>query len=207
MSFPEDLTTTLTGVTPYQLRSWRRFGLLVPEVSAKKPPLYSFRDLVALRTVAHLRSSTSLQKIRKAFAALPEFDLTDHPSEYSFAVAEDSIVVWTEDGFMDLVKKPGQYHLVSLADIYRPFRNRSNDLVADFEHPRPKLSVNARRLGGWPTIDGTRVPFDTVADAMSGDSPIGREDIRRFYPGVTAAAADDALDFARDVAERGKKSA
>lgn len=207
MSFPEDLTMALTGATAYQLRSWRKTGLLVPEVSPKKPPLYSFRDLVALRTVAHLRSSTSLQKVRKAFANLPEFDLTDHPSEYRFAIAGDSIAVWTDEGFMDLVKSPGQYHIVSLADIYRPFRNRRNDQVVDFERPRPKLRVDARRLGGWPTIDGTRVPFDTVADAMSGDSPISSEDIRRFYPGVTPAAAVDALDFARDVAGRSGRSA
>ncbi|MBT0567823.1 DUF433 domain-containing protein [Williamsia sp. CHRR-6] len=207
MSFPEDLTMVLTGVTAHQLRSWRSTGLLVPEISPKRPPLYSFRDLVALRVVAHLRASTSLQQVRKAFTNLEEFDLTDHPSKYKFAVADGSIAVWTDEGFMDLVKNPGQYHIVSLADIYRPFRNHRNDEVVDFEHPREMLRGDARRLGGWPTIDGTRVPFDTVADAMSGDSPINPEDLRHFYPGVTAAAAADALGFAEGVAIRSRRSA
>lgn len=73
MSFREDLTMVLTGVTAHEVRSWRSTGLLVPEISPKRPPLYSFRDLVALRTVAHLRASISLQKVRKAFSNLEEF--------------------------------------------------------------------------------------------------------------------------------------
>ncbi|MFD9829016.1 MerR family transcriptional regulator [Tsukamurella tyrosinosolvens] len=196
----------LTGTTAHQLRNWRRTGLLVPEVRDKRPPLYSFRDLVALRTVARLRSGTSLQKVRKAFAKMPEFDLTDHPSEYRFAVADDSIAVWTDEGFLDLVKKPGQYRIVSLADIFRPFRNHRDDDVVDFERPRERLRVDARRLGGWPTIDGTRVPFDTVADAAGGDHPISLDNLRHFYPGVSPAAAKDAVDFAAAVRRKGRSA-
>ena len=200
--FPADLTMALTGVTKHQLTNWRRTGLLIPEVSTERPPLYSFRDLVALRTVAKLRATVSLQRVRKAFGNLAEFDLTEHLSEYRFAVHGKTIVVWTDDGFMDLVQEPGQYELYSLDTIYRPFVNMRGDQVVDFERPRPHLEVNARKLGGWPTIEGSRVPFDTVADAMTGDTAIRAEDLRRFYPGVTPVAAHDALDFAVDVAGR-----
>ena len=41
--FPVDLTIALTGVTHAQLANWRRTGLLVPEVSKKRPPLYATR--------------------------------------------------------------------------------------------------------------------------------------------------------------------
>ncbi|MFT4200493.1 MerR family transcriptional regulator [Gordonia sp. (in: high G+C Gram-positive bacteria)] len=200
--FPADLTMALTGVTKYQLANWRRTGLLVPEISTERPPLYSFRDLVALRTVAKLRASTSLQRIRRAFSNLGEFDLTDHPSEYRFAVHGKTIAVWTDEGFMDLVQEPGQYELYTLETIYRPFVNMRGEQVVDFERPRPRLEVNARRLGGWPTIEGSRVPFDTVADALTGDMAIRAEDLRRFYPGVTPVAAQDALDLAQEVASR-----
>lgn len=107
MSFPVDLTAALSGATRHQLYRWRRTGLLVPEGSPTRPALYSFRDVVALRTVVRLRSETSLQKIRAAFAALPEFDLTDHPSRYRFATDGRSVAVQTEDGFLDLVKNKG----------------------------------------------------------------------------------------------------
>ncbi|MFN8053785.1 DUF433 domain-containing protein [uncultured Gordonia sp.] len=204
--FPVDLTIALTGVTHAQLANWRRTGLLVPEVSKKRPPLYSFRDLVALRTVAWLRTNTSLQKVRRAFAQLGEFDLTDHPAAYEFAVGGGSIAVWTDAGFMDLVKNPGQYQFYTLADVFRPFNNRNDEMIVDFQKPRPTLSVDARKLGGWPTIDGTRVPFDIVADALSGDLPLSSDQVQAFYPGVSPNAAHDALDFAELVSSKRRAS-
>ncbi|UQE75108.1 DUF433 domain-containing protein [Gordonia sp. PP30] len=204
--FPVELTIALTGVTRSQLDNWRRTELLIPEVNPTRPPLYSFRDLVALRTVAWLRTSTSLQKVRRAFAQLEEFDLTDHPSAYKFAVGGGSIAVWTDAGFMDLVKTPGQYQLYTLADMFRPFNNRNDEPIVDFQRPRPTLTVDPRKLGGWPTIDGTRVPFDTVADALSGDLPISEEQVRAFYPGVSPSAAHDALDFAELVSSKRRTS-
>lgn len=201
VSFPAGLTSVLTGVTPAQLAGWRRTGLLVPEVSATRPPLYSFRDLLALRTVARLRSETSLQKVRTAFSNMPEFDLKEHLSRYQFATDGKTIAVQTDDGFLDMVANPGQFNLYSIDDILRPFQNRRGDDVVDFEHPRRHLLVDPDRLGGWPTVEGTRVGFDTVAQVMRGDDiPIDR--ISRYYPGVSPAAAFDALSLAKDVAER-----
>jgi DNA-binding transcriptional MerR regulator len=77
-SFPVDLTSVLTGASVGQLRYWRRKNrLLVPELYAR-PALYSFRDLLALRTVVRLRRTHSLRAIRTAFGNLREFDLTEH---------------------------------------------------------------------------------------------------------------------------------
>ncbi|WP_445168249.1 DUF433 domain-containing protein [Mycolicibacterium sp. Dal123E01] len=204
MSFPTDLTVTMTGVTRWQLTHWRRTKLLVPEVRPYRPPLYSFRDLVALRTVARLRAETSLQKVRQAFKNLSMFDLTEHPSAYQFATDGKTIAVWTDEGFMDIVRNPGQHHIYSLADIFRPFVNKRGDTVIDFEAPRPTLSVDPHRLGGWPTITGTRVPYDTVASALRGGD-IRPEDLRHYFPGVSKAAANDALDFADEVESRRKR--
>lgn len=205
VSFPVDLTVTLTGVTRSQLMHWRKTELLVPEVNAYRPALYSFRDLVALRTVARLRAEkTSLQRVRRAFNNLPVFDMTEHPSTYQFATDGKTIAVWTDNGFMDIVNNPGQFHIYSLADIFRPFTNRRGDKVSDFESPRRRITVDPHRLGGWPTIAGTRVAYDTIAAAMRGED-LDPRDIRHYYPGVSKAAAEDALSFANEVEERGGK--
>lgn len=206
MSFPVDLTVTMTGVTRYQLVHWRKTGLLVPEVSAYRPPLYSFRDLIALRTVARLRIEASLQKVRQAFKNLPVFELTEHPSAYKFATDGKTIAVLTPEGFMDVVKHPGQLHIYSFDDIFKPFVNRRGDEVIDFRAPRPKLSVDPHRLGGWPTITGTRVPYDTIATALRGGD-LRPEDVKHYYPGVSKAAAKDALSFADQVEGLRKKHA
>lgn len=199
MAFPVDLASTLTGATVNTLRRWSRHGLIQPEISAKRPMLYSFRDLVALRSVCYLRSEVSLQMIRKAIAHLPEQEFTEHLSEYKFATDGVTVVVWTDDGFVDLVKNPGQFHFVTLAEIYRPFRNQAKKEVVDFERPRKRIEVTPGRLGGFPTIAGTRVPYDTIAQLQRGPNALKPEDVKRFYPGVSKAAAVDAADFAQEV--------
>ncbi len=159
--------------------------------------MYSFRDVLALRTVAKLRSDLSLQKVRQAFHGLEERDLTAHPSSYTL-VAQGGTVFLLDDGeAVDLLADPRQIEFkLSLADIFRPFKNRFGKQVVDFERPRRHLAVREQRLGGWPTIADTRVPYDQVASLMV-DVPA--EQVSLFYPGVSARAARDALDFAQSV--------
>ena len=95
MVFPIELAATLSGASRTQLNRWRSTGLLVPEIQAYRPPLYSFRDLVALRAVVFLRAETSLQRVRRAFANLPEMNFSEHPAEYKLATDGRTIVIWT----------------------------------------------------------------------------------------------------------------
>ncbi len=193
--FPTNITAVLTGASRSQLRRWNVTGLLVPEVAVKPRLLYSFRDVVALRTVVRLRSETSLQKVRRAFATMPALDFTEHPSKYRFGTDGSTIVVADNDGnTIDLVKHPGQYELLSLADIFLPFKTNRGDTVVDFLHPREHLEVRAGRLGGWPTITQTRIPYDSIAELVStGEVP--PDEVSYYYPGVDASAAYDALEF------------
>jgi uncharacterized protein (DUF433 family) len=167
--FPTNLTSVLTGASAGQLRHWNRTGLLVPEVATGSRLLYSFRDVVALRTVVRLRTETSLQKVRLAFATMPALDF-------------------------DLVANPGQYEIFSLADVFEPFRTKRGVTVVDFLHPRKRLEVRAGRMGGWPTIINTRVPYDTIADLVAGGD-VALDQVSYYYPGVDAEAARDAVDF------------
>lgn len=196
MAFPVPVASVLTGASTNQLYGWRRTELLEPEVSSERPFLYSFRDLLALRTVVRLRHDTSLQKIRKAFATLTVLDFTDHPSRYDLVLVSDSIAVLDADADpIDLVRAPGQ-RIANLGEIMRPFTNEDGSQVVDFLKPRKHLAVREQRLGGWPTIDGTRVPFNVVADLMA-DGTVQPREVRQFYPDVSADAARDAASFAR----------
>lgn len=200
MSFPDDITSALTGVTPYQLTTWRNSGILIPEAS-RRPALYSFRDVIALRTMAFLRSKISLQKVRQAFNNLDEFNLFDHPSAYHFGTDGKTIVVAVGEEVIDLVKLKGQREAFTMAEIFEPFKNFNGDEVVDFRRPRPHLEVNPRRMGGWPTVEGTRVPFDAISDLLD-DGFYGPEHVAHFYPTVSPAGAIDAIDFSRYVALR-----
>jgi uncharacterized protein (DUF433 family) len=193
--FPTNLTSVLTGATVRQLRHWNQTGLLVPEIAATPRLYYSFRDVVALRTVVRLRAEASLQKVRRAFATMPTLDFTEHPSRYRFGTDGATIVIADEAGnSVDLYANPGQYEFVSLADIYEPFQNKRGRTVVNFLHPRERLEVRAGRMGGWPTIIDTRIPYDTIAELVSGDD-VSFDQVSYYYPGVDADAARDAFDF------------
>ncbi|MDR1386910.1 MAG: DUF433 domain-containing protein [Propionibacteriaceae bacterium] len=206
MIFPIGLTAVLSGASVSQLNRWRRTGLLVPETRSTRPPLYSFRDVVALRVVVRLRADTSLQRIRRAFGRLTEYDLTDHVSNYRFAVHGQSIAVWTDDGWLDLVKNHGQYELFRMSDIYKPFVTKYGTSVVDFRHPRPHLEVDARKVGGWPVLANTRIGYDVIATAAAGDA-LSARDVSKFYPGSTVEAIRDAIDFDAEVRGRVRRTA
>jgi len=202
MTFSIRLASVLTGASQYQLRSWSKTDLLRPEVQEHPCYLYSFRDLVAIRTVAKLRAETSLQRIRRAFDQLREWELMgDHLAEVEIAVHGKDLLLRHNGEFIDLVDHPGQYEIHTMDSIFEPFQSLQGHTVVNFRHPRSNLNVDYDRLGGWPTISGTRVPYDVVAQAIDGDT-ITVDNVDYFYPGVSRDAARDAISFDDQVNDR-----
>ena len=154
---------------------------------------------MALRTFAWLRGDKSLQMIRKSLDTLRELDLLEHPSTYKLVKLGESIGVHREgDQAIDIAKHPGQSTVGTLADVFAEFETIKKRRVDDLLRPRVGVEVNPRRLGGWPTIAGTRVPFDLVAELVS-DGTVAPEQVNQYYPGVSADAARDALDYQRSI--------
>jgi len=109
-----------------------------------------------------------------------------------------NIQLVTDDEAMSLGKNAGQMQLVAvIGEVIEPFAARAGVLVPHLLRPRSGLSVDPETQGGTPVIAGTRVPYDSVADLMRDGVPAER--IADYYPAVDAAAANDALDFARYV--------
>jgi uncharacterized protein (DUF433 family) len=198
MAYSTRMAAALSGATVGQLRTWRQDRgngpILRPELAAN-PALYSFRDVLALRAFAQLRQDVSLQKIRKALANLKKIGEVDHLSSYSLVTDGDSIVlVGDDDHATDLVKRPGQRVIATMADILQEFAPRAGVVVPHLLHPKQHVSVDPGTQGGQPVITGTRIPFDVVAELMEDGIP--PEKIADYYPGVTADAARDAAFFA-----------
>lgn len=200
MAFPIPLASKMSGASVHQLAYWRSTDVLVPEIESVKPPfLYSFRDIVALRTLAWLRGDHPLQQIRRSLDTLRELDMVEHPSRYKLIKLGKSIGVHQEDdSTIDLAKEPGQSTVGTLADVFAEFETLRHRKVDPLLHPREGVEVNPSRLGGWPTITGTRIPYDLVA-ALVADGTVAPERVSDYYPGVTARAALDALDFEKSV--------
>ncbi len=201
MAFPSRLTSKMSGATVHQLTYWRAQNILVPEIESEKSPyLYSFRDIIALRTFAWIRGDHSLQMIRRMFDTLGELDMVEHPSAYKIVKLGSSLGVQRDDGvIIDVAKEPGQEVLGTLQNVFEEFEGFRGRHVDDLLHPRRGVEVNPDRLGGWPTIVGTRIPYDTIADLIA-DGSIPPESIANYYPGVTADAARDALSYQNSIA-------
>jgi uncharacterized protein (DUF433 family) len=163
--------------------------------------LYSWADIVALRSIVYLRQEKSLPKIRQAVRSLRalEADQWDHLARYVLVRTEETIVVQTPGGeILDLERAPGTVlDEVLMEDVLGPFQVNGSNVPA-LGHPRPFLSVDPRVLDGYPVIAGSRVPFHLVAAlADEGAKPA---EIVEIYPSVDTRGVPDAQDFARDVA-------
>jgi uncharacterized protein (DUF433 family) len=172
--------------------------LLPPEIVSEPRVIYSFRDVLALRTFVHLREQTSLQRIRKAVGSLRHLGEYEHLAAYVLLADSNGDIRFVSDqgAETELTFRPGQMRLVWMSQVIEPFPVRPGVVLPDLLRPRAHLSIDPETQGGLPVITGTRVPYDAVATLMR-DVPAER--ISDYYPGVSAKAASDALDFAHYV--------
>ena len=115
MVFPVPITSVLSGATLAQLAYWRKKTpaaepLLVPTTKESGRYLYSWADVVALRSIVYLREWKSLHKIRGAVQTLRQLEASEwqHLAQYRLVRTADSIVVQTTAGqIYDLERAPG----------------------------------------------------------------------------------------------------
>jgi uncharacterized protein (DUF433 family) len=199
MAYRPQLAAALSGASVRQLAYWRRTAgsngpVLAPEVSSR-PVLYSYRDVVALRTCIYLRhEQVSLQRIRRALGTLRTIGQVEHLSRYRLVAQGKSVILVTDDSAVDMVDQPGHQVTVVMSDVLGPFTRGDGLSVADLLHPRRSIAVDPDVRGGHPVISGTRVPFELVASLVRDG--VSYSDIADYYPAVDADAAQDAADFA-----------
>jgi uncharacterized protein (DUF433 family) len=209
VAYPTNMTAALTGATVSQLQRWRsrQSGfLLVPELQSAPRALYSFCDILALRTCVRLREFAALQKIRSAVGNHRELGDRSHLASYTIvADSAGDVQLLTSAEAINLSKPTEQKWLFALemARVVEPFASRPGVLVPDLFRLRPRVVLDPEVQGGFPVITGTRVPYDLVAGLVADGIPA--EEIAEYYPTVSAEDAHDALDFARYVDSYGPR--
>jgi uncharacterized protein (DUF433 family)/DNA-binding transcriptional MerR regulator len=201
-------TVLLSGVTTAQLSYWRKpHGeqppILEPSIRQGRRIYYSFEDVVALRTFAHLRAVVSLPKVRKAVRYLLDHYPDTHLSEHKLLGTKHlrTVVHLTDDGeYVDLVERPGQKGIhVVMREIYDPFKLSNGREVPALTNPTVGIAIDPEVRSGQPCIDGTRVPYATIA-GLSRDG-LDEHRIAALYPGVTLTGVTGAMAFSKQVAE------
>jgi uncharacterized protein (DUF433 family) len=197
-AFSEDSAKHLTGLTTSQLRYWDRTGFFAPEFAEPNrrlaySRLYSFRDIVALRTLSVLRNqySVPLQHLRKVALKLSHlgYDLWTNTTLYVL----NKKVIFHEPGTelpQEIVS--GQYVIGLL------LKTIISDTTKDVEKMRRRDPEKIGRVersryvnhNAW-VIGGTRIP--TAAIKRFKEAGYTAQQIIAEYPDLTLRDISAAL--------------
>jgi uncharacterized protein (DUF433 family) len=168
LAFGIESTSRLTGLSVRQLRYWDQTGVFSPQFADEDRSLahsrvYSFRDLVGLRTLAQLRERVSLQELRKLGAWLKERYETPWAS-LRFYVAGRKIFFDDPETGARLASSPrGQ---TALTIEMQPIAREMREAIARLRERQPdeigRITRRRHVMGNAPVLAGTRIPTSAI---------------------------------------------
>src|SRR5262245_4295076 len=176
-AYPADRAAALSGVPLSTIHWWARESILVPSVSATKQRLWSFADLMGLRTIYWLRRrkttesgvdipATSMGAVRAALASLADLNIPLwHGDRPTILVNGEGHVYLETPGGVQTVQ--GQVASGELLDLIAPFSSSEGARGPDLHHPRAQLRIVPGKLSGSPHIAGTRVETRAIASLFN----------------------------------------
>lgn len=188
-AFSADQVVQLTDLSKSQLSYWDTTGFFPPSHACgdRRTPyarIYSFHDVVGLRTLSLLRNrhKVPLSHLREVARVLSKYSETPWSSVrlkvWNRKVQFDEPETGKTRGVVD-----GQYTLLPILDVMEDMRREADKLR--LRDPSRVGQIERRRFvaGNAPVIGGTRVPASTILHFIEdGFSP---QDIVREYPSLT----------------------
>ena len=196
----------LTGLTKDQLAYWDKLGFFRPQYAAenRRSPysrVYSFRDVVGLRTLSLLRNQhgVSFQKLRKFAARLADYDSSLWARSQVYMLGKDFYV--GQPGSELAENSEGQLApAIFLRNVIGEVERGMNDLKKRKPGQRGRVVRDRFVARNAATIEGTRIPVATIKryrEAGFSDAEILRE-----YPSLTKDDIKAALAYIEDDEER-----
>ena len=197
-AFSEEHVEKLTGLTKSRLQNWDRTGFFTPEFADenRRTPfsrVYSFMDIVALRTLKVLRDqhNVSLQHLRNVATKLRYLDKTVWTSTKLFVLKRRVNFLNEQTEKVEDVLN-GQYALgipleKIMADTERDiekFLVRPDEKVGNIERHRRVVH------NSW-VVGGTRIPVSAIRNFHDAGYTI--DEIIAEYPDLTQQDVESAL--------------
>jgi uncharacterized protein (DUF433 family) len=208
-AYTADRAAALSGVPKSTVHYWARHDVLVPSISPERVKLWSFADLMGLRTIYWLRQDKALgdghdipkstmRAVRAALADLRELELELWTEEAGPSVAVDRAgKVFVRDNGTVSNAQGNRALNPDLLDLIAPFSTREGLHGPDLFAPRPRLRIVPGKLAGSPHVEQTRVETQALGALAARDLPVAK--IYRLYPALEPAAVDEALDLERQL--------
>lgn len=192
-AFTVEHASKLSGLSRRQLTMWDESGFYRPSNTG----FYSFRDLVALRTLGELRNQRKipLQTLRR-FSKWLHRHQSEPWATMRFATAGKEVLVYDEQGRLVSGTKPGQGADVvpyPIQDVFSTVERDARQLNKRHPDDVGKIVRTRGVLGSSPRIAGTRIPTSTIwalhRDGVSIGSIVSR------YPHLTKRDVEAAIEF------------
>ena len=205
-AYVADRAAALSGVPKSTVHYWARKEILVPSVSPERVKLWSYADLMGLRTIYWLRQTkrapdgrdvprTTMPAVRLALDALRALDLNLWTDEGGPAVVLDRAGRVYLRTAPDRVETPAGARPLDaeLLDLIEPFSTAEATEGPNLQAPRPHLRIVPGKLAGSPHIVSSRI--ETVAIAALADRRLETDRIHALYPAVSPVAIGEAIDL------------
>jgi uncharacterized protein (DUF433 family) len=198
-AFTADQVARLTGLTMAQLGYWDRIGFFRPQHAAEKRAspysrIYSFEDVVGLRTLSVLRREhhVSLPHLRKVADTLSHY--TARPW------SEVRLKVWNRKVQFDDPETggtrgvvDGQYVLLPILDVMEDVRKAAADLRHRRAEQIGRIEKHRYVAHSSPVLAGTRVPVATIRRFLEDGFSI--DHVLAEYPSLKRADVEAVATF------------
>lgn len=196
----EDQASRLTGLSVGRLRYWQKTQFFRPsfhnDPSERFGRLYSFRDIVSLRTIAILLNEHKipLRRLRDTFMHLFQMDQQKWASETLYVLGKSVYFETPEGGdFQETTSPQMVLHHIPLRKVAA---ETAEAVTAAKERPKSSIGKIGKVRGvrgSRPVIGGTRIPAQTVADYYKDGATV--DDIIEEYPRLTKEDVYSALRY------------
>lgn len=188
-AFTEDQVSRLTGLSRRQLTYWDALGFFKPQYASddRRSPyarIYSFTDVVGLRTLSVLRGGhqVSLQHLREVAEKLEAYSKKPW-SDLRLAVWNRKVQFIEPGDTRPRGVLDGQYVIVGLIDIINEVKREAEQLRQRDTSKVGQIEKNRYVAHNAEVIAGTRIKVSTIQHYLSaGYSP---EQIMKEYPSLT----------------------
>ncbi len=204
-AFNEEHVARLTGLSRGQLRAWDRRGFFKPDYADEDrhsaySRVYSFRDVVGLRTIAVLMKDykVSLRELRKVADELMRRGY-DHWADTKLYVVKRQ-VHFRRPGTRDVEGVwDGQLAMLPIIDVINDVEARVADLQKRPKSQFGQIERHKHVVRNAPVIAGTRIP--TASIRRFHEAGYTLDQILAEYPSLTRKDVEAALAHEKGLAK------
>ncbi len=198
-AFTAEQVVRMTGLTMTQLAYWDRTQFFEPQYAAERrrspySRIYSFKDVVGLRTISVLRNGhqVSMPHLREVARKLSRYSKTPW--------ADIKLMVWKREvqWYEPDTGKPqgvidGQYVMLPIIEVIADVKREADKLRTRSEESIGKVEQHRFVAHNRPVVSGTRVPVEAIK--RFAEAGYSTEAIIREFPVLKPQDVKAALKF------------